>query len=144
MHWGFSRTYIHQPRPLGLSSSPRKTHGSVIVQTERKYFIYYCTPYEVDRTVKCVKDWQPHQGDKCRTFHSIFIENHSGLRGFAASKIATAYLLKALETQFCVAREAVSVEISKVEASIQEGGALGSPAFFYRSIGVHCEPCRIP
>jgi hypothetical protein len=111
----------------------------VIVQTERKYFIYYCTPYAVDRTVKCVKYWQPHRGGKCRTFHSTVIEKHSSLRLFAASKIATSYLLKALETQFCVAKEAVSVKISKVEASIQEGGALGSPAFFDRFIGVHCE-----
>jgi hypothetical protein len=49
-----------------------------------------------------------------------FIENHSGLRGFAASKIATAYLLKALETQFCIAKEAVSLELSKIEVPIQE------------------------
>jgi hypothetical protein len=39
--------FLHLPGSL-----PRKTHGSVIMQTERKYFIYYCSPYEVDRTVK--------------------------------------------------------------------------------------------
>jgi hypothetical protein len=126
--------FLHLPGSL-----PRKTFGSVIIQTERKYFIYYCTPYEVDRTVNCVKYWQPHRGGKCRTFHSTFIEKHLGLRGFTASKIATAYLLKALETQLCIAKEAVSVELSKIEASIQEGGALGSPAFFDQFIGVHCE-----
>ncbi len=31
--------FLHLPGSL-----PRKTHGSVIIQTERKYFIYYCTP----------------------------------------------------------------------------------------------------
>ena len=49
--------FLHLPGSL-----PRKTHGTVIVQTERKYFIYYCSPYEADRTVKCVHYWQPHRG----------------------------------------------------------------------------------
>jgi hypothetical protein len=72
--------FLHLPGSL-----PRKTHGSVIIQTERKSFIYYCTPYEVDRTVlKCVNYWQPHRDDICRTFKSAFIEKHSGLRPFAA------------------------------------------------------------
>ncbi len=126
--------FLHLPGSL-----PRKTHGSVIIQTERKYFIYYCTPYEVDHTVKCVNYWQPHRGGICRTFQSAFIEKHSGLRSFAASKIATAYLLKALESQYCIAKEAVSVEFSKIEASIQEGGTLGSDNFFDQFIGAHCE-----
>ncbi len=83
--------------------------------------------------------WDPHRGGRCRTFQSAFIEKHSGLRGFAASKIATAYLLKALESQYCIAKEAVSVEFSKIEASIQEGGTLGSDNFFDQFIGAHCE-----
>jgi hypothetical protein len=78
-------------------------------QKDRKYFIYYCSPHEVDRTVNCVDYWQPHRDGKCRTFPSTLIEKHSGLPGFAASKIATAYLLNALETQYYIAKEAVSV-----------------------------------
>jgi hypothetical protein len=126
--------FLHLPGSL-----PRKTHGYVIIQTERKYFIYYCTPYEVDRTVKCIYYWQPHRGGICRTFQSTFIEKHSELQRFAASKIASAYLLKALKSQYCIAKEAVSVEFSKIDASIQEGGSLESDDFFDRFIGAHCE-----
>jgi hypothetical protein len=54
-------------------------------------------------------------------------------------KIATACLLKALESQYCIAKEAVLVEFSKIEASIQEGGTLVSDGFFDRFIGAHCE-----
>jgi hypothetical protein len=116
MYWGFGRTYINQQRPLlGLSSSPRKSskENSWICncpKTERKHFIYYCSPYEVDCTVKCVHYWQPYRGGKCRTFLSTLIEKHLGLYDFAASKIATAYLLKALEAPYCIAKEAVLVE----------------------------------
>jgi hypothetical protein len=41
-------------------------------------------------------------------------------------------LLKALVNQYCIAKEAVSVEFSRIEASIQEGGTLGSDDFFDR------------
>jgi hypothetical protein len=70
--------------------------------------------------MKCVHYWQPHRGGKWFTFSSTFIEKHSGLQGFGACKIANAYLLKALETQYCIAKEAFSIEFSKIEASIQE------------------------
>ena len=137
--------FLHLPGSL-----PRKTHGTVIVQTERKYFIYYCSPYKVDCTVKCVHYWQPHCGSKCRTFPSKLIEKHSGLRSFVASKIATAYCLRALESEYCVAQEAVAVEFSKIEASIQEGDTLGSHAFFWQvhriALWTHycVSPCWIP
>ena len=126
--------FLHLP-----GSVPGKVHGSVIVQTEKQYFIYYCSPYELDRTVKCVQYCQPHRGGICRPFSSTMIEKHSGLRSFAASKIATAFLLKATEDHFCIAKEAVSFEFSKIEASIQEGGTLGSHSFFDCFIGAHCE-----
>lgn len=118
---------------------PRKTHGSIIIKTETQYFIYYCTPYEVDRTVKCVHYWQPHRGGKCNTFSSTFIEKHSELRCFASSKIATAYLLKSMEPQYCIAQEAVSVELAKIQSSVNKGGVFGSNAFFDEYIRNHCD-----
>jgi hypothetical protein len=126
--------FLHQPGSL-----PRKAHGTKIVQTELQYYIYYCTPYETERTVKCAHYWQPHRGGSCYHFPSEFIEKHPGLRGFASSKIAAAFLLKAMEPHFCIAKEAVSVEISKIECSIKNGGVLGSNGFFDEYIGFHCE-----
>jgi hypothetical protein len=109
--------FLHQPGSL-----PRKAYGTVIVQTEMKYYIYYCSPYETERTVKCAHYWQPHVGGKCYGFGSKFIEKHQGLRSFAASKIATAYLLKALEPKLSIAKEAVLMEVAKIESSIKRGG----------------------
>ena len=40
---------------------------------------------------------------------------------------------------FCIAEEAVAVELSKIEASIKRGGVFGSNAFFDEFIGTHCE-----
>jgi hypothetical protein len=126
--------FLHLPGTL-----PRKTYGTVIIQTETKYFLYYCSPYETDRTVKCAHYWQPHPGGKCNKFSAEFIELHPGLRRFASSKIAAAYLLNAMEPQFCIAKEAVLVEQKKIQASITNGGLLGSKAFFVEFIGTHCE-----
>jgi hypothetical protein len=118
---------------------PRKTHGTVIIRTEMQYFFYYCSPYQSDRTVKCAYYWQPHPGGKCNQFSSKFIKLHPGLRRFASSKIAAALLLEAMEPQYCIAKEAVSVELNKIEASINDGGEFGSKAFFDEFIKNHCE-----
>jgi hypothetical protein len=118
---------------------PRKTTGSVIIKTDKQFFIYYVSPYVEDRTIKCAHYWQPHRGGKCNSFSPSFIEEHSELRTFAASKIATAYLLKALEPTYCIAKEAVSVELSKIKTSIQDGRKFGSTSFFDQYIGIHCE-----
>lgn len=126
--------FLHEPGSL-----PRKAYGTVIVKTEMKYFIYYCSPYEEKRKVKCVHYWQPHVGGKCYSFNSEFIEKHKGLRTFAASKIATAYLLQALEPKLQIAKEAVSMELSKIHSSIKIGGELGSRGFFDEFIHTHCE-----
>jgi hypothetical protein len=126
--------FLHLPGTL-----PRQTSGSVIIKTDSQYFIYYCTPYQMDRTIKCAHYWQPHPGGKCHKFSPSFIESHSELRCFASSKIATAYLLKALEPLYCIAKEAVSLELSKIEDSIKDGGRFGSKDFFDEYIGSHCE-----
>ncbi len=126
--------FLHLPGSL-----PRKVYGTVIIQTKMQYFLYYCSPYEMDRTVKCAHYWQPHPGGKCNHFSSAFIELHPGLRRFASSKIAAAYLLKAMEPQFCISKEAVSVELNKIEASINNGASFGSKAFFDEFIGTCCE-----
>ena len=118
---------------------PRQSSGSVIIKTAKQFFIYYVSPYEEDRTIKCAHYWQPHRGGKCHRFSPSFIEEHSELRSFAASKIATAYLLKALGPKLCVAREAVALEFSKINASLKDGGSLGSTPFFNEYIGTHCE-----
>jgi hypothetical protein len=118
---------------------PRETKGAVIIKTRSQFFIYYCSPYEADRTVKCAHYWQPHHGGKCHAFSPSFIEKHPGLRCFASSKIATAYLLKALKPTHCIATEAVALEFSKIEDSIKDGGVLGSTPFFDKYIGTHCE-----
>ena len=127
-------TFLHLPGTL-----PRKTGGSIIIKTDGQFYIYYCSPYQMDRTIKCAHYWQPHPGGKCNKFDSKFVEKHSELRTFASSKIATAYLLKALEKMYVIATEAVSVEISKIENSIKDGGSFGSTSFFDEYIGVHCE-----
>ena len=120
-------------------SIPRKAYGTVIIQTEMKYFLYYCSPYEKESTVKCAYYWQPHRGGKCNRFSSKFIEQHPDLRRFASSKIATAYLLKAMEPHFCIAKQAVSAELKKIDASIKNGNTLGSKVFFDKYIRMYCE-----
>lgn len=133
----FSRDFfdfLSQPGTL-----PRKTVGTVVIKTTSQYFIYYCSPYEEERTVVCAHYWQPHRGGKCYRFPPSFIDTHSGLRSFASSKIATAFLLKAMEPKYTIASEAVSLELFKVKASIEKGGALGSILFFDEYIGTHCE-----
>ena len=118
---------------------PRKGSGCVIIKTNKQFFIYYVTPYVEDRTIKCAHYWQPHLGGKCHLFSPSFIEEHSELRSFPASKIATAYLLKSMEPTYCIAKEAVTVELSKIKASMEDGGTLGSIPFFDKYIGTHCE-----
>ncbi len=61
--------FLHLPGSL-----PRKAHGTVIIQTEMQYFLYYCSPYELERTVKCAHHWQPHPGAKCNRLLSVLIE----------------------------------------------------------------------
>jgi hypothetical protein len=118
---------------------PRQTSGSVIIKDEKQFFIYYVSPYKEDRTIKCAHYWQPHRGGKCYQFPPAFIEEHSELRLFAASKIVTAHLLKEMEPTYCVGKEAVSLEMSKIKSAIQDGGSFGSKLFFDQYIGTHCE-----
>ncbi len=130
--------FLHLPGTI-----PRKVHASMIVQTEKQFFIYYVSPYNMERTVTFGKYHQPHRGGQCKKLDANFVSNHDELRSFASSKIVAAMLIKQLNQSefrgkgFQVAKGPVQFELIKV-SKCTEVGPFGSTSFLNYYVSEHC------